>query len=122
MWAEWYRALAELGLPPDRVLPRDLWRYSIELADVADLSTSARLARFGLKPPRPTRAEWPEFQRAGERLHGEGWRGILYPSAARPENDALCVFVDDHLATDVKAHHPPTTHRVAPSLPGGPAT
>jgi hypothetical protein len=27
VWAEWYRALAELDLPPDTRLPRDLWRF-----------------------------------------------------------------------------------------------
>jgi hypothetical protein len=27
VWAEWYRALAELGEPPDHWLPRDLWRF-----------------------------------------------------------------------------------------------
>ena len=28
-WAEWYRALAELAIPPDRQMPRDLWRCEI---------------------------------------------------------------------------------------------
>jgi hypothetical protein len=31
VWADWYRALAELGLPPDTRLPRDLWRPSVNL-------------------------------------------------------------------------------------------
>ena len=31
VWAEWYRALAELGEPPDLRLPRDVWRFSLNL-------------------------------------------------------------------------------------------
>ena len=31
VWAEWYRALAELGEPPDSRLPRDLWRFRVQL-------------------------------------------------------------------------------------------
>jgi hypothetical protein len=30
-WAEWYRALAELAILPMRQLPRDLWRFELEL-------------------------------------------------------------------------------------------
>jgi hypothetical protein len=30
-WAEWYRALAEAALPPGRALPRDLWRWQVDL-------------------------------------------------------------------------------------------
>lgn len=30
-WAEWYRALAELAVPPMRQMPRDLWAYAVEL-------------------------------------------------------------------------------------------
>jgi hypothetical protein len=44
-WAEWYRALAELAIPPMRQLPRDLWRFEVEIQRVADLS-----------PPRGLRA------------------------------------------------------------------
>ncbi len=38
-WAEWYRQLAELGIPPAKSLPRDLWRIGVDLDRVADLST-----------------------------------------------------------------------------------
>jgi len=30
MWAEWYRHLAERGIPPLQQLPRDVWRYRVE--------------------------------------------------------------------------------------------
>jgi hypothetical protein len=47
-WAEWYRALAELAIPPERMLPRDLWPWSVEIEQVALLDTPERLARVGL--------------------------------------------------------------------------
>jgi hypothetical protein len=28
-WAEWYRVLAEMGLPPTHQMPRDLWRWTV---------------------------------------------------------------------------------------------
>jgi len=51
--AEWYRFLAERGLPPSRAIPHDhhVWRVELELAD---LSTAERLAAVGLPPPRPS--------------------------------------------------------------------
>jgi RES domain-containing protein len=90
-WAEWYRHLAELGLPPNRAMPRDLWRWSIAV-DVADLSTVAALERVGLQPPRPGRRTWPAYQGVGEALARDGWAGLLAPSAARPEHLVLCLF------------------------------
>jgi len=67
-WAEWYRALSELALPPDRQLPRDLWRWHIDIERVADLSSGDRLAAVGLEAPRPIQRQWPAFQVIGERL------------------------------------------------------
>ena len=42
VWAEWYRALAELGESPELRLPRDLWRFSLHLQRGADLSRAER--------------------------------------------------------------------------------
>ncbi len=44
LWAEWYRSLAEAGLPPHQGLPRDLWQWEISLPEVADITDEARLA------------------------------------------------------------------------------
>jgi RES domain-containing protein len=48
--AEWYRFLAERGLPPARAIPHDhhIWRIDAELAD---LSSAERLAAVGLPLP-----------------------------------------------------------------------
>ena len=70
VWAEWYRALAELGAAPDTWLPRDLWRFSLSLQRVADLSRRAALRALGLPDSKPDRAQWPVFQDVGAQLSG----------------------------------------------------
>ena len=92
--AEWYRYLAERGLPPVHAIPHDhhIWRVKLE---VANLSGADRLARVGLDPPVPRRRTWPSFQAVGEKLWLEGWAGLLAPSAARVDHAILCIFVTD---------------------------
>lgn len=118
-WAEWYRVLAEIALPPTHGMPRDLWRWTVAVNDIADLSTPAKLAKLGLPVPRPGRLTWPKFQTAGEELHGEGYRGVLYPSAARPDHQALCLFRENILIAGVDPIRPPTTYRDPPAPPTG---
>jgi RES domain-containing protein len=90
-WAEWYRHLAEKGLPPDEQLPRRLWQWNVNVR-VANLSTPARLRRVGLSAPVPGRRTWPPYQNVGHQLWQEGWLGLLAPSAARPRARVLCLF------------------------------
>jgi hypothetical protein len=90
-WAEWYRHLAERGLPPNQQVPRDLWSWDVDVV-VADLSGASQLARVQLLTPRPGRRTWPAYQQIGERLASDGWAGLLAPSAARPEHLVLCLF------------------------------
>ena len=90
-WAEWYRHLAEYGVPPEQAMPRELWKWEVDL-EVADLSTQRRLARVSLPLPSPGRLTWPPFQAVGEELWRDGWRGLLAPSAARPAGRTLCLF------------------------------
>jgi RES domain-containing protein len=93
MWAEWYRSLAEAGVPPLQQLPRKVWRYRLRALEVADLADERRLARVGLTAPAPGRKTWRPYQTVGEQLWREGWAGVVAPSAARPEGRVLCVFV-----------------------------
>jgi len=50
-------------------MPRDLWRWTIAVNDIADLSTQAKLAQVDLPAPRPNRGTWEPFQAVGEALH-----------------------------------------------------
>lgn len=90
-WAEWYRYLAESGIPPQQLLPTYLWTWRVDVG-VANLQSSARLKRVGLPRPKPGRATWPLFQAVGEALYREGWSGLIAPSAARPKGRVLCLF------------------------------
>jgi RES domain-containing protein len=118
-WAEWYRVLAEIALPPTHGMPRDLWRWTVAVGNIADLSTPDKLARLDLPVPRPGRGTWASFQAAGEDLHCRGYRGVLYPSAARPDHQALCVFREGILIPGADPARPPVTHRDPPVPPTG---
>lgn len=91
--AEWYRVLAELGLPPSRRIPHDHHFWAIDLT-LANLGNEARLAAVGLDVPRPARRTWPAFQSVGEQLWRDGWAGLLAPSAALPHSLVACIFDD----------------------------
>jgi hypothetical protein len=53
-WAEFYRGLAEHGIPPRLRMPRDLWRYEVALTEVADLTDPDALTALGLATAIPT--------------------------------------------------------------------
>lgn len=118
-WAEWYRALAELGVPPMRQMPRDLWRFEVDVARIADLSSPNRLGRVGLPPPVPDRRQWAAFQAVGEGLFAEGWLGVLCPAAARPDGRALCLFRSTDLLPGARPAPPPTRVAEPPPPPRG---
>jgi RES domain-containing protein len=118
-WAEWYRHLAERAVPPMQTLPRALWRWTVDLERVADLRTPEALATVGLPVPRPGRADWPAFQRAGEGLHAAGWPALVAPSAARPDGLVLCVFRAVARPAGVEPCPPPERVDEPPAPPRG---
>lgn len=122
MWAEWYRFLAEVGIPPDRLLPRDVWRFDIDLSAVADLSSPAKLRAVGLDVPRPGRSTWPLYQQRGDWLHHNGFEGVLAPSAARPGHLVPCVFRGAGDPIGVTPTGPAQRQRSAPTPPTGMTT
>ncbi len=69
---------------PAHAVPRDLWRWRIDLDRVALLDDDTRLARVGLPPPQPTQHQWPACQQVGAALPDEGYDRRLVASAARP--------------------------------------
>jgi hypothetical protein len=89
--AEWYRSLAERGFYPENYLPFDHHRWQVGL-ELADLSSLEKLGAVGLSAPAPNRQTWPAFQIVGEQLLGDGWPGLLAPSAARPGALIICIF------------------------------
>lgn len=121
-WAEWYRALAGTGLPPARAMPRDLWRWDVDLARVALLDTDDRLARVGLPLPRPSATQWPAFQAVGEALYGVGFAGLLVVSAARPTRTNLVVFRPAREVEGCTPVPPPDEHAEPPPVPAGMTT
>lgn len=122
VWAEWYRHLAENGIPPGQMMPRDLWRWRVDI-EVADLSTEARLARVGLPLPFPGRDSWPPFQEVGEQLWREGLRGLVAPSAARPAGAALCLFWEgEDEIRGAEPQSPPARISDPPAPPTGMST
>jgi RES domain-containing protein len=120
-WAEWYRHLAEAGVPPNHALPRALWRWEVEV-DVADLRTAERLAALGLLPPSPGRRTWAGYQAVGERLWREGWSGLVAPSAARPQGLVLCLFRRGGVVSGARPIGRPLTIREPPVPPTGMTT
>jgi hypothetical protein len=122
VWAEWYRFLAEAGIPPMAAMPRDLWRWNVDLEAVANLSDTGRLARVGLPVPQPGQFQWSLFQDVGHRLRAEGWAGVLAPSAARPSALVLCLFREEREIPGTRPLPPPEPHEVPPLVPSGMTT
>jgi RES domain-containing protein len=121
-WAEWYRHLAEIAMPPLEALPRDLWRWDVDLEQVADLRPPGALSALGLPAPRPTRRDWPPFQRVGEALHASGWPALVAPSAARPSGRVLCVFRPVARPGGIEPYSPPKRVADPPAPPRGMTT
>jgi len=120
-WAEWFRYLAESGIPPQQRLPAYLWTWQVE-AEVANLQSRARLKRVGLPQPKPGRRTWPPFQAVGERLFAEGWSGLIAPSAARPTGRVLCLFRNDKNVAGATAVRPARRIIAVPIPPIGMTT
>jgi RES domain-containing protein len=119
-WAEWYRYLSEAMVPPEQALPRDLWEWRIDVEQIADLSDAEKLSDAGLPPPLPGRAQWPAYQLVGTRLWQEGCRGILAPSAARPDDGAvLCIFRSKRIEDGTEPVPPPRSYPDPPLVPPG---
>jgi RES domain-containing protein len=92
-WAEWFRHSAELGVPPQNRLPRDLWSFELDLDGVADLTAKGVLAAHGVAGAMsPSRRQWMETQPIGEAYWQSGSRAVVAPSAAHEGGRVLAVF------------------------------
>lgn len=100
-------------------LPRDLWRFDVDVARVADLGSPERLERVALPAPVPDRRQWLSFQAVGETLFAQNWAGVLYPAAARPNALALCLFRTADELSGVRPLPPPSRYEEPPVPPRG---
>jgi RES domain-containing protein len=119
-WAEWYRHSAELGVPPQQRLPRDMWRFELDLDEICDLTNPDLLADRGLRRLEPSRRQWPTTQPVGEACFAADCRGLLAPSAAHAPGRVLAIFrTAPGALRGVKPRRPPTTYAELPPLPTG---
>jgi hypothetical protein len=95
-----------------------LWRFEVDVDEIADVRGEAQLARVGLAVPLPRRHGWPAFQKIGEQLHTEGWKGVRAMSAAKPgSGEILCLFRESERIDGTKALPPPAIQRNPPPRP-----
>jgi RES domain-containing protein len=119
-WAEWYRHSAEIGVPPQMRLPRDLGRFEVDLRDVADLTADGVLAGYGVTTLSPLRRQWAETQPIGEAAWRAGATGLVAPSAAHVGGRVLAVFRTGRgKIAGLKPARPPRRYADLPPLPKG---
>ena len=118
-WAEWYRHTSELGVPPARRMPRNTWRISVDVADIADLTDLGVLAGHGVTALHPTTAQWPITQPVGEAYFEDSWRGLLAPSAAHQGGRVLAIFRPDRAVPGLIELPPPNRYTELPPIPTG---
>jgi RES domain-containing protein len=119
-WAEWFRHSAELGVPPQMRLPRDLWRFEVDLDGVADLTARGVLAGHQIGGLSPSRRQWPATQLIGEAYWQSGSRAVVAPSAAHDGGRVLAVFRTKKGAiAGLKPIRPARRFTELPALPTG---
>ena len=107
-------------MPPQSRLPRDAWRFAIDVEDVADLTAHGALAALGLAGLSPTRRQWPRTQAVGEALWRAGCRGLVAPSAAHEGGRVLAIFRPDRRRPPgLRSLRPPRHYTELPPLPTG---
>ena len=92
VWAEWYRHLAERGLPPATAMPRDLWRWSRRRRGRRPLRRGA--ARGGRAPAAAARggAAGRRSRRWGRRSRRRAGRACWRRARRGRKGATLCLF------------------------------
>ena len=101
-------------------MPRDLWRFDVDLERVADLTAPGELMKRGVRNLTPSRRQWSKTQPIGERAWRQGFGALLAPSAARADGKVLVLFRDQPGAIKgVTPIKPAKNVTELPALPGG---
>ena len=107
-------------MPPQNRLPRDLWKFEVDLADVADLTAEGVLAGYAVSALSPSRRQWPETQPIGEAAWRAGARALVAPSAAHVGGQVLAVFRTRRgKIAGLTPIRPPRRYSELPALPTG---
>ena len=91
-WAELYRGLAERGLEPGKVFPRDLHHVRIELERVADLSREKARRALGLPRMNRSQAAMAVFQDSRRAARGRGCSGRSCTRQPRGRGRCACAY------------------------------
>lgn len=91
-WAELIRAETLVSEEEVSMVRMPLWQARIDVAGIADLSTSAAVEAAGLNVADLTADDHGACRVEGDRLREEGFRGVLAPSAALPGELSLILF------------------------------
>ena len=92
--AELHRAAEGMGLPVSAVLPRELFRYDVDLTRVLDLRDQAVRDVLGVTLPELLAADRTRSHQIGEAASRLGIQALVCPSATGV-GDILAVFVDN---------------------------
>lgn len=90
--AELSRAADRIGLTIDDVLPREVFRYEVELDKVLDLRDPDVLALLDVSIDKVLAEDRTTSVAIGEEALAAGWQGIWCPSAAG-DGDVLAILL-----------------------------
>lgn len=89
--AELYRFGRAQAIGVQALLPRALYRYTVRLTRVLDLTDHAVLASLDVSREVVVGEGWAATQELGAAAHRLGWQAILAPSATRTD-EVLAIF------------------------------
>jgi hypothetical protein len=91
-WAELIRAERLLSTDELRLVSMTMWALQIHETNLADYSTFEKAYDAGFPPEALVDEDYERCQVEAERLRGQGFRGVLAPSAALPGAANLTLF------------------------------
>lgn len=92
--AEFLRAGGRLAIGPEGLLPRQLYRYDVQLDRILDLTDTSILEQLGLSAPDLVGEDLSPTRSVGESAHSLGLQAIRSRSATE-KDDVLAVFLEN---------------------------